>query len=86
MCLKTLGGKRELDLFTSSYTSLCTCYDLPEFRIQVDGAGQEHLHVSRSENRCPGGEKDLKAADISVDLQQGLHVFGERDILGDSLE
>ena len=61
-----------------------TCYDLPELGVQVDRAGQKHLHVSGSKNRCPRGEEDLKASDVSVDLQQGLDILGGGDILGDS--
>lgn len=61
-----------------------TCYDLSEFWVQVDCAGQEHLHVSGGENRRPGGQEDLKAADVSVDLQQWLHIFGGGNVLGDS--
>lgn len=66
--------------------SLRTCYDLPEFGVQVDGAGQEHLHISGSEDRRPGGEEDLKTADVSIDLQQRLHILGGGDVLGDSSE
>lgn len=63
-----------------------TCNDLPEFGVQVDSAGQEHLHISGSEDGCPGGEEHLEAADVSVDLQQWLHIFGGGDVLGESSE
>lgn len=63
-----------------------TCYDLPQFGVQVNSAGQKHLHISGSKNRRPGGEEHFKAADVSVDLQQRLHVLCGRDVLGDSLE
>ena len=60
-----------------------TCDDLPELGVQVDGAGQEHLHVAGRQDGCPGGQEDLETPDVSVDLQQGLHVLGGRDVLGD---
>lgn len=63
---------------------LWTCDDLPELGVQVDGARQEHLHVPGGEHGSPGGQEDLEAPDVSVDLQQGLHVFGGGDVLGDS--
>ncbi len=72
--------------FCTNTESLWTCYDLSEFGVQVDGAGQEHLHISGSEDGRPGGEEDLKAADVSIDLQQRLHVLGGGDVLGDSSE
>lgn len=61
-----------------------TCYDLPEFGVQVDSAGQKHLHVSGIKNRRPGGEEHLKATDVSIDFQQGLNVLCGGDVFGDS--
>ena len=63
-----------------------TCNDLAEFGVQVDGAGKEHLHVACRENGCPRGQEHLEAADVPIDLQQGLHVFGGGDVFGDSRE
>lgn len=60
-----------------------TCYDLPEFGVQVDSAGQKHLHVSGIKNRRPGGEEHLKATDVSIDLQQRLNILCGGDIFGD---
>lgn len=55
-------------IFEKIIECVWTCYDLPQFGVQVDSAGQKHLHVSGGENRCPRGEEDLKASDISIDL------------------
>lgn len=59
-----------------------TCDDLSEFWVQVDRAGQEGSNVSGCEDGSPGRQEHLKAANISIDLQQGLHVFGGGDVLG----
>lgn len=87
---KTLYASFSPQFFTHLHNTVSecvlTCYDLPQFGIQVDSAGQEHLHVSGSEDGCPGGEEDLKAADVSIDLQKRLHILSGGNVLGDSSE
>lgn len=58
-----------------------TCDDLPQFGVQVDGAGQEGADVSSCQEGGPRGQEDLEAADVSVNLQQWLHIFGSGDVL-----
>lgn len=72
-----------LQLFTFLWSECVqTCYDLPEFGVQVDSAGQKHLHVAGSQNGHPGREEDLEAANVPVNLQQRLHILGGGNIFG----
>ena len=69
--------------YTSLTEGLQTCDDLPQLGVQVDGAGQEGVHVAGGEHGRAGGEEHLEAAAVPVDLQQWLHVLGGGDVLGD---
>ena len=61
-----------------------TCYDLSQLWVQVDGAGQEGPDVSGRQDGRPGRQEDLEAPNVSVYLQQRLHVLGGGDVLGHS--
>lgn len=62
----------------------CTCDDLSEFRVQINGARQEGSDVFSCQDRCTRGQEDFKATNVSVNLKQRLHVFSSRDVLGHS--
>lgn len=59
-----------------------TCDDLSKFGVQVDSAGQEHLHIMDREHGGSGRQEHFEATDVPVDFQQRLHVFGGGDVFG----
>lgn len=59
-----------------------TCNDLPQLWVQVYSAGQEGAEVPGRQDGSPGGQEDLEAAHVPINLQQWLHILGGRDVLG----
>ena len=57
-----------------------TSNEFPEVRINVDGAWKVSSEIGDCQRRIIVGEEDLKLANITVDLDERVHISRRRNL------